>query len=124
VRVAIYNTAVRGCTYGLYASTNVSPYDRANAYTLAKGCRLEGCGRGAYLHGGGLVLDGCTVHGNSTGIQEDSGTVGVSNCTITDNTTGVFNNSDSNTGAVGGLGNNTLEQNTNGNSFAVAFSLE
>jgi hypothetical protein len=122
----VYNTDARNCTYGMLLDTNGATASVASV----NGCRFQGNTTGLFAIPGGGVSGGtvdvsmadCVVTGNTTGILAEStlAMVRVNNCNITGNTTGIAPPQGG--GKVLSRGNNTLENNTNGNTFNFAYS--
>jgi hypothetical protein len=121
-QLVVYNTDVRNCTYGLDVETQGATASTASV----NGCRLEGNFYGLYAQpvNGGSVdvsLADCVITGNTfAGLASSAlAVVRVNNCNITGNPNGAVTAS---SGQMLSRGNNTLEHNTNNNTFPGTYS--
>ncbi len=122
-RLSMHRTGVRRCGIALDIETGVGAFSTT---ALVSRCRLEGNQNGLFaLPIGGAVdvtATDCVITGSSNVAVSSTGsnsTVRVSNCTITDNASGAFVG---NGGKLFSRGNNTLERNTNNNTFPGTFA--
>ncbi|MBV9657352.1 MAG: right-handed parallel beta-helix repeat-containing protein [Verrucomicrobia bacterium] len=123
-QIAIYNTSVRTCQYGLYFSNSAA----INVHAVATGCRLDRCTiTGAECAAGtngavDLTLESSTVHSGGVGLLANGATsvLLASNCTITDNAS--QGASSVSGGQVISRVNNTLVNNAGGNTFPGTYS--
>ncbi len=119
----LYNSTFRRCSTGISV---LAGDGGANTATI-NGCRLEqnetGLGAGFPNSGSAdVTVSGCVVSGSTTvGISSNTANavIRVSDSSITGNNVGIAVN---NSGQVLSRGNNTLENNTSGNTFPGAYS--
>ncbi len=121
-KLYLYNSTFRSCgNTGVFA---LNPSSGTNVATI-NGCRFEqnGSGLSAGVIGSGnadVTVSDCVASGNTTAISAGTNaTIRVSDSRITGNNAGIAN---SNGGTVLSRGNNTLENNTSGNTFPGTYS--
>ena len=125
-KLAVHNCSARACSFGLDLEIT------ANGVSLtasASDCRFGDCFNSAVeaqVSSGAtgtidLTLANCEMSGSNGGVGSDgaNATVRVDNCRITGNT---FGASTSGGGKILSRGNNTLEKNTNNNTFPGTYS--
>jgi hypothetical protein len=126
VKLFVYNTTVRDCKLGIFSEVNGAGNV---ATTVIDGCRVQGCtdtGIGAQRFNSGdcdTSVSNSVITDNDTGVAifNPNSVMRLNNCNIVSNVTGF--DTHGSTSIITSRGNNTLENNTSGNtSFPASYS--